>query len=346
MDIKELKEQIVLDDKIELILKALNMHHILNHDTYYSCGVPGGNNPKSTIIYKDSLIVEAYTRNIKDQYGNSDIITLVSFIKNIYFTQSIKWICDICGYNYYADTISNSRFLVWLNNIYKMSLPQENEENTKLEPIDEYVLKYFGRCGNRLFKEDGISTETMYEFELGYDLYTHSVTIPIRDELGTLVGIKGRLYKKHIKETESKYFYIYPCAKNQILYGLYKTMPYIKEKNEVIIAEAEKSIMKLWEHGIKNCVAIGGHILSKQQVQKLTHLNVPIVIAYDEGAELGNDGQIDKKFYPSEFDKFLPQQKISYIYDTTHKILNSKESPMDNIDKWNELYNKYKLEVR
>lgn len=346
MDIKELKEQIIVDDKIELILKELGMHHIVNHDTYYSCGVPGGDNPKSTVIYKDSLYVDAHTRNIKDRYGHSDIIALAEFIKGTYHSQCIKWICDICGYNYYADTITQSKFLAWLNNIYRMSIPQENEENTKLEPIDESVLKYFGRCGNKLFEADGISVETMYEFELGYDLYSHAITIPIRDELGTLVGIKGRLYKKHVGEYESKYFYIYPCAKNQILYGLYKTMPYIKEKNECIVAEAEKGVQQLWSHGIKNCVAISGHILSKQQVQKLTHLNVNIILAYDEGADMGTDGQIDKNFYSSEFEKFLPQQKISYIYDTTHKILNSKESPMDNIDKWYELYKKYKIEVR
>ncbi|AJA41417.1 putative DNA primase [Geobacillus virus E3] len=347
MDANELKERIIIDDKIIDILEALNMHSIRDRGKYITCGMYDGDNPKSTVVYKDNLHVEAYTRNIKDTYGHSDIISLVSFVNNTYFTESIKWICDVCGYDYYGQEIPQSRLATWVRNMWKVAKEGKYDDDEKLTPINEDILHYFGRYGNPLFYKEGISYETQWEFELGYDLYYHMVTIPIRDELGFLVGVKGRLFKEVVEEWESKYFYIQPCAKSKVLYGLHKTKPYILEKKEVIVFEAEKSVMKAWSHGIRNTVAIGSHCLSDTQVQKLTHLGVDIVIAYDEGVEIDpKTGKVDKNFYRKEFDKFLPSQRVYCIYDKSKKILDKKESPIDDIDKWYRLYNEYKFKVR
>lgn len=346
MDAQELKEKIIFDEKIELILEELGMKYIKERDDYFSCAMPDGDNRTSTIVYKNSLHVDAYTRNILDQYGNSDIISLVTFIRGTYITESIKWLCDVCGYNFYKKNDIQSGALSWINSMWKVHLEGSHDEEEIVEPIDEKVLHYFGRYGNPMFYEDGINYETQWEFELGFDLMYHMITIPIRDEIGTLCGIKGRLYKEFIDSNESKYFYIQPCAKNSILYGLHKTKEYIKEKNEVIVVEGEKAVMQLWTMGIRNAVAIGGHQLSRVQIQKLTHLNVPIVIAYDEGVEIGKDGKVDKSFYRNEFNKFLDKQTVYCIYDRTKKILDEKESPSDNPDKWELLYNKYKIKVR
>lgn len=347
MDAHDLKEKIINDDKVIDVLEALEMHHINDKsDKYISCAMPDGNNPKSTIVYRDNLFVDAYTRNIKDVYGGSDIISLVSFVNGTYFSESIKWICDVCGYDYFGQDQKKSRLAEWVRYMWKVAKEGSNDDEEKLKPIDEKILNYFGRYGNPLFLNDGISYETQWEFELGYDLNFHMITIPIRDELNFLVGVKGRLFKELIEEWESKYLYIQPCAKSQVLFGLNKTKPYIKEKNEVIVVESEKAVMQLWTMGIRNAVAISGHILSNTQVKKLSYLGVSIVLAYDEGAELGKDGKIDKKFYPNEFNKFLDNQEVHCIYDKSKKILNKKESPSDNPDKWNKLYKDYKMKVR
>lgn len=343
MDIQELKQLITTEEKIELILQELNMHSIRDCGDYYSCGMPNGDNKNSTIIYKNSLNVEAYTRNIVDTYGNSDIISLVSFVNKMYFSESIKWLCNICGYDYYGKSEQIPELTKW---IIEMSKPldgnDEYEEN--LKPLDEKVLRYFKKYSNEMFKRDGISSETMMEFEVGYDLLTHRITIPIRDELGTLVGVKGRLFKEKLEDWEQKYIYLFPCSKSKILYGLDKTYGYIKKAGEVILCESEKGVLQLWSHGIRNAVAIGGHILSKTQVQKLTHLGVDIIFAYDEGVEVGDDGEVDKNFYKKEFNKFLPQQSIYCVYDKNKNILNPKESPMDSMEKWEVLYsNRFKV---
>lgn len=340
IDIQELKQSIINENKIDLILEELNMHHIRDCGNYYSCGMPDGDNPSSTIIYKDNLYVDAHTRNIEDEYGISDIVSLVSFMNKSYITESVKWLCQVCGFDYYSQREEIPALTKW---IIEMSKPSDNEDTDEVEhltPINERVLNYFGKYSNILFKNDGITTDAMTEFELGYDLKTHRITIPIRDELGTLVGVKGRMFKEYVEIDDQKYIYLCPCAKSKILYGLDKTYGYIKKANEVIVFESEKSVMKAWSHGIKNTVAIGGHKLSKAQVQKLTHLGLNIVIAYDQGVELDGEGNIDKTFYNKEFDKFLPQQTLYCIYDKKGNILDKKESPIDNFEKWKVLYDK------
>lgn len=347
MDTQDLKERIINDDKVIDILEALGMHSISDRNKkYITCGMPDGNRRNSTVIYLDNLKVDAYTRNIVDAYGCSDIISLVSFINGTYISESIKWICDICGYDYYGQDTKQSESIAFIRDMWKVAKEGSKDDDEKLQPIDENILDYFGRYGNPLFYNDGINYHTQWEFELGYDLNYHMITIPIRDELGFLVGVKGRLFKDKIEEWEDKYLYIQPCAKSKILYGLHKTKKYIKEENEVIVVESEKAVMQLWSLGIKNAVAISGHILNSAQVHKLTHLNVPIVLAFDEGCEIGKDGKVDKKYYQNEFNKFLEKQTVYCIYDKSKKILNPKESPSDSPEKWYELYNNYKFKVR
>jgi DNA primase len=339
MEVKELFKKIIENNDINKILKNLGMHHIDEKDEYFTCGFPDGDNTKSVVIYKDNLWVNAYTRDISDKYGYTNIISLVSFVKQLYFTKSIKWICDICSYNYYEEPESKTEMLKFLNYIYeqKHSVDKNNEDEVvHLKPIDESILEYYGTYANELFLKDNIDLQTQIDFGLGYDLETHSITIPIRDELNTLVGVKARLYKtsKELEEWESKYFYLIPCAKSKILYGLNKTMPYIKREGFAIVCESEKGTEQLWSYGIKNAVSIGSHTLSKYQTKKLTHLGVDIVLAYDKDV-MFKDGKFNKGHYDKECNKFLENQIVYCLFDE-YGILEEKESPTDN-------YNKYML---
>lgn len=340
MDVMDLKEKIKLDNKIETILKNLNMKSIRSHEEYYSCGMPQGDNPNSTIVYKDSLYVDAHTRDIKDKNGISDIISLVSFVNQTYFSNSIQWVCKICGYDYYGKIEELPVSVKWMRDIMSLDNGGESEEDEYLKPIPEEILDYYGNYCNEMFFEDGISLETQTYFGLGYDLSSHRITIPIRDELGTLVGIKGRLYKKKIIPLlESKYLYLSKCAKTKVLFGLDKTYDSIKEKGLVYVFESEKAVMQMWSYGIFNCVAVGSHKLSKAQSKKLTHLGVDIIFCYDKGIgiiELENKVILDSKFWNNECRNFISGQKIGLMIDK-HDILEEKESPSDNFNKFEKL---------
>ena len=297
---QEIKEYIYENDKIEYILQELDMQGIKVCGNYIQCGFPislDGKSKKSCVIYhtNDFLNVEAYTRDIKDEYGRSDIINLVCFVKSLYFTESLKWICDTLGLDYYSDPNEDlPESLKWTKMVMEVS-KGEKEKVERLKPINEKILDYYYKLGSVKFKKEGLSYSTQRIFEVGYDLISDRITIPIRDELGTLVGVKGRRIDSKT-DMGDKYIYLEPCAKSQILYGLNLTKKYIKEKSEVIVVESEKSVMKLWDYGIKNAVAVGGHDLSRTQVEKLSRLCCnEIIICYDQDVHRGENGKILKK---------------------------------------------------
>lgn len=172
-------------------------------------------------------------------------------------------------------------------------------------------------------------------FGLGVDVFSHRITIPIRDELGRLVGVKGRRVWDVVDDYNPKYIYLYQCAKSKILYGLYKTLPYIREQNEVIVCESEKGVMQLWDMGFKNAVGVGGHSLSDWQVTLIAQSGANrIIIAYDK--------DITEEEVLKEGQKLSPFRQVEYILDTNN-ILNEKESPMDNPEKWRILYDNRKI---
>lgn len=336
MEIKIIKEYIYENNKVEQILEALGCHHIKWHpngnpDAYWSAANKDGNNISAIIIYnKSSLKCINYTRDINHGKENADIISLVEFINNQSFSEALKWVCDLCGIDYYSNLDEDIPESIKITKmIYEMQQGEINEEDRPLKPISEKILTYYKSYVNDMFKNDGISYEIQGEFEIGYDEFTNRITIPIRDEIGNLCGIKGRLFKKELEEWELKYLYIEPCARSKVLYGLYKTYQFIKEKGFCFIPEAEKGCMQLWGMGYFNSVATGGIKISRQQIEKLTRLGVDLIFVFDQG--------ITKKDIEDIANKFVDGINIYYLWDKDN-ILKEKESPTDNKEKFEYLY--------
>lgn len=333
MDAQTIKEYIFSNNKIEIVLENLGMHHIQwhNRNEYITCGMPDGDNPSSTVVYCDNsfFMVKAYTRDIVDPYGISDIISLVSFINKTIFTQSINWLCELFGLDYYVESISDDPTLGYFKTFDLLMKPKASLE-VQLKPIPEETLKAYLPWDNTIFYEDHIDWETQAEFELGLDVFSHRITIPIRDEMGRLVGVKGRRAWDVVDEWNPKYIYLHQCAKSRICYGLYKTLPYIREKNEIIVCESEKGVMQLWSYGYRNCVAVGGHSISQQQQDLIIQSGAAtIIIAFDK--------DVDEETVRKEVENLSLYRRVEYILDFNN-ILEEKESPMDNPNKWIDLY--------
>lgn len=332
MTIQQLKQYIFQNSLQPQILQSLELPNIREDDEKIQCSNVDGDNLTAICIYKNNeyLFVDNFTRNIEDKDGYRDIFALVEFVRECNRSEAIEWIKSTLQLDESSTEKKEVTEQDRIDYILSHSEDVEDEqENKLLDEIPESILNGYLNWNNTEFLKDNISCETQEEFELGIDIYSHRATIPIRDELGRLVGVKGRRVWDVVDEYNPKYLYLKQCEKSQILYGLYKTLPYIQEKGEVIVCEAEKGVMQLWDMGVKNSVAVSGHSISEWQLIRLEELDVDITIAFDK--DVGID------IIQNEVDKFETDHNLYYIYDDNN-VLDEKQSPMDNQDKWNILY--------
>ncbi len=340
MDIPAMKEYILENNYAPVILEKLGCHHIKDKGNYITCGnADGGDNPCAVTLYLNTnLTVVNYTRTLNINKKSHDIFDLAEFYLNVNFFEAVKQLCDWCDLDYYKDwnedlpeSLRITKLLVELDNTTSI-----DDDNTPLKPIPDHVLSYYYPYVNDMFKNDGISYEIQRLFEIGYDDQTNRITIPIRDELNNLVGVKGRLFVKELKENDIKYLYIEPCNKSKILYGLDKSYDYIKEKQCVYVGESEKFTMQLWTMGFHNVVSTGGKQISQYQIDMLSRLCVDIILCFDKDVEQTELEELA--------DRFIESVNIYAIIDKNN-ILEEKESPSDNPDKFVELErnNKYKI---
>ena len=337
MKSSDLKEYIIEQNCIDTILEDLGCGNIVFHGGYYTCSNPDGNNKSAVTIYVDNLIVVNYTRCIAKNKRATDLFDLVAFYRDCSFPESLKYIHGILGLDYYQEREEPCESLQILRMLKDMQSNDGDEKDEPLKPISEAILDYYIDAGNVLFLDDGISLETQNEWEIKFDPQTNSVCIPIRDELGTLIAVKARRFKytpntpleqrrfpDELSEDESKYFFLEPGAKSQVLYGLYKNAKAIQQQGIVYVGESEKFTLQLYEMGYYG-VSTGGSKVSKRQVEMLTRLGVKICFCFDK-----DQTEIDIKHIA---DMFMNGIDIYAILDRDG-LLNSKESPSDKPDVW------------
>ena len=225
-----------------------------------------------------SLSYCSYSRNIR-----GDILTLVAYKRNTELGGAIKWLADFLGLDWeYREkkpvTLPFSGFF--------MNFEKVQEENYNYETYDERVVRRYEDCGLSLYWiKDGISATTQEHFRIGYDVYSNRIAIPWFDEIGRCIGVQGRLDREE-EEWECKYLPLINFYKSNTLYGLNLAYKDIQNKNQIIIVESEKSVMKAYQMGYTNVVCVGCHSLSLRQIKLIKSLAVNVVLAYDSDIPL------------------------------------------------------------
>ena len=340
MDTQRLKEHILDNNLIPNILEELGCHHIRQRSDMVQAANPDGDNPTAICVYlNENLTTLNYTRQIlpSGQTRTTDIYDLVVFLRDCSFFEALKWLCELCGLDYYAeeDEVPESlQILQFLNQMNKECVEEETDYSP-LKPIDPSVLNYYMPIGNILFERDGISLSTQRFFEVGYDPQTNRLTIPIYSEIRHLVGVKGRLFQEKIEEGQNKYLYLFNCNKGKVLFGLDKNLDAIMNQGKVYVVESEKAVMQMYDMGYYG-VATGGSKITKHQINMLTRLGVQIIFAYDKDIEENELNNIAEQFVEG-----VPV----YAIIDRDGILEEKESPSDNVNNWSHLVrnNVYKL---
>lgn len=328
MQVGEIKEHLLNNDLVEDVLSALGCGHIRNRGEYISAANPDGDNKQAIIVYmNDMLTCVNYTRSIAKNKRSTDIFDLIAHFQQCTFPEALKWTCDAVGLDYYSEIEDIPESLQILKMLKAMSTGESEDNDEPLKPISDDILGYYLPYGNKIFEDDNISLEAQHEFEVGYDASTNYITIPIRDNIGALVGVKGRYFGEP-DEYHSKYLYLEKCNKSKLLYGYWQNKNYIKNSNSIIVVESEKAVMQLATMGIRNVVSTGGKTISKYQVELITRTGCTPLIAFDQ------DVQVEELQGIAEM--FMCGISVYAIIDKEN-ILDEKQSPSDDEAKWNYL---------
>lgn len=336
MTIKELKQYIVDNDKVKLILEKLGCHNIqFNKDkNYYHGAFPDGDNTHGVLIFNEGRLgFMSFSRGVSLTEGK-DLISLVEQINKTDFIGAVKWIYNILGLK------------------FSIERKEEKKEKSKADELLSIFTKYIERYKQeeieeeiRLIKEstmdsyidilhidwvrEGIMPWTRKKFGLMYSYKYDRMIIPLRYWLtGELMGTNGRTMNPLYKELGiKKYFITKSYQKHLNLFGLWENREDIKNSKYVCVYEAEKSVLKRDSLGDGTGVALQGINISDEQVNILVGLNKEIVIMVDNDVDINQIRFLCEKFY-----KIRP---VSYVYDRWG-LLDEHDSPADAC---NDIYN-------
>lgn len=242
------------------------------------CGFEEGSNPTAIQIRlknNDKLIVRDYVRGLC-----CDLISYIMKTRKVDFKtvlDSIKQELGIEDYGYFETR--HSAF----GGFYDRIKRQESDLVAKKYPesvLDEYDSAYSLRFG-----KDHICAITQRDFQIGYDVLSQRITIPIRNVYGELIGVKGRA-NWEVGEDEPKYLYLLPCPMSTTLFGYCQNYEYINDQKTILIGESEKFVMQCHSYGIRNCLALGSNSLSNAQCKLLLELSPrEVVFVLDKGLD-------------------------------------------------------------
>jgi DNA primase len=336
MDIRDLKEEILERELISDILSEIGCRCIQDRGEYYTCSNKTGDNPRAIVVYKNEYIsCTNYTRQITKNGRSADIFDLVAYNEDCSFAEAMRFVCNLAGIDFYGETKELPESLQIIRMLKEMSVGDEDEDNTPVKPISEKILSYYLPYGNKMFEDDGISLEVQQEFEVGFCPSSGYITIPIRDSIGTLCGCKGRYFGEP-DERHTKYTYLEKCNKSKILYGHWQNREYIKNSKTLFILESEKAVQQLATMGYRNSVSTGGKTISKCQIELITRTGCTPILALDKDVQEDELKEIANMF--------MDGITVYAIIDKDN-ILDEKESPSDNPQKWQHLIknNIYKI---
>ena len=282
----------------------------------------------SLVVSRERQIFNCFTCRT-----GGNVFTFVMKYENVGFVEAVKIVADKIGYNLnisdYTDhslhnkddyEIMDFAKKYYLNNIFT---EQGVKARKYLENrgIDEAIIKEFN-IGLSLSDKDTLYkllSNKKYDLDkianLGlvnkvgldiYDVFTNRIMIPIEDLKGQVVGFTGRIFNnetdtaKYMNTKETEIF-----KKGHILFNYHNARKSIRDAKEVVVVEGNMDAITLSAKGIKNVVALMGVALSKEQINVLKKLKVPVILMLDndsagmdatvKNGELLQSAQIDTR---------------------------------------------------
>lgn len=318
---------------INEILQKLNENPdaIVELLEYYECGKIKVNKKEIRFARSNDpdsgLNISIRLRNndpcfVKD-YAHGEVNNIISWLckeKNVKF---IEVLINIKKILHLSDDWRPPNRRLLFGGIYENIIHREDAP----PPIyDESILDEYLKFPNERFQRDRISLETQMDFGIGYDPETDRITIPIRDQHGSLMGVKGRRNYETDNKEDPKYLYLVPCQMSKTLFGYSNNYSEMYGKT-VMIFESEKSVLQCASYGYHNAVALGNNSLSEYQAKMILSLNPKrVIFMLDNNLPLENT---KKDMETLRNAAVMRDLQISYFDWTECLDLPDKSSPSD-----------------
>lgn len=187
--------------------------------------------------------------------------------------------------------------------------------------MSQYI---FDRDKLKLWTDEGIDINTLYQFGVRYDAFDNRIVYPIRDYEGNIISVCGRTCDPDYKSKNiRKYTYLQSIGSLDTLYGLYENRDSIIGAKEMIVFEGAKSCLKAHDWGYCNTVALLTSHLSLNQLKFLIRFcsfnDVQIVFALDSDIDISQDENIRK----------LCLYARVFWLKNRDELLQPKDSPVD-----------------
>lgn len=310
MDSKAIKDYIIANNKAEFILSSIGVEKITEHSDYWSAPMPDGDNKNGIVLYKDDLGFKSYSRGL-----SGDIFTLIEYIKGTDFRGAMNWLCNLLDLDSSftpappkKDVLSVfTKHLCRSQDVADIELPKEAFDN--MLDIEHISLL-----------REGITPEAFRRFGCLYNIDRQRIVYVWRRWFdGKAVGMNQRTTNEAWQELGiSKFIFSKGFNKGNSLYGLWENYNDIKRKGEVVVFEAEKSVLKRASQLDNTAVALGGKTVTEEQIRILLSLNVSIVLAFDQDVGVEHVNEVAKR---------LSKYRDVYVIDSSG--LGDKMSPAD-----------------
>lgn len=275
-------------------------------------------------------------------YTNCKSMSVFDFIIKVYQTRGYK-IEFREAYNILDEIVSKrikNGFAILSNP--KPLVPDKIDKNweEQLPVYNHHILECFTQQPRFLdvWMSEGIDYDVLVEFGVRFDMVRNRIVFPILDRNGRLVGIRVRNFNQDDIDSGRKYMplwhneELYNCPKMMVVYGYYQNKAVIKKLKEVIVFEAEKSVLKYGSCFTQNkSVAVGGSSFSQYHGIILKDAGVTkIVLAFDNDYSEDGDKYYGLKKMIKEAKKIQGMGfEVEIIYDWDQEYLGNKDAPID-----------------
>lgn len=326
MNPKDIVKEILYNDreKVVYILEELGCYKInprFSKDEI-RCSLPDGTNGTSVSIrIQPHIPCYIFSRGGYEDYEVKDIITLVQFIRECNFSAALKWLCGKLGVD--TEGYVPTETLRIVSELRKEKRRQNRAEQSLSHAIlSPNEIKKYEPCVVEDWVKEGLSPESQRKYGILNDTKNMRWLIPIYDENGNLISFKGRTYAPNYELMGiPKYLYLPKLGTNDILFGLDKNRHKIIEKDEIILFEAEKSVIAADSYGYDWSSNLGTNGISRFLRKKiLTTKCSTCVLAFDKDVSWSDSLK--------EAEKLLRYMNVDIVFDR-QGLLTGKQSPVD-----------------